>query len=504
MANYTIVALTALGPALSNTGGRHLAMESGGRLWASYSRKPSGAARFQIHCAYSDDEGKNWTETQVTDIAGADTDAAFYPVIAIDSSDDMHLAFTSSGRGAFPAKRSLLYTKRTSGVWGSEEEIALKDVNDPGQNQPSLAIDSADDVHVVWEGTGWGANPTKFSIQYRKRSSGSWDAVEEIANATEDQRGPHLAMDASDNVHVVWFGKTWGVNTTFHNMQYRKRTSSWQSQEAITDTGSDQVRPSVALDSDDNVHVVWWSGTDVFYRKRTTSWQTQEDVALGSSSDYVTIAVDKNDAILVVYATGSAGIQYKQRVSSWSDALVVKAQGVGGNEGCSLLWAKHPTVSSIRTNVPNKAYVVWEESGSEVLFGLPFLVFPSDPSSRVTEIIHRFTSRNVKHRLTMEVGLGGATQSSLTVLSLTPPTPPELTPEPDSALPGALFDYLKGLFEETVEEKKLLEPDITPPTAAQTEVLGPFSRKVEGGTQIYWIGPEGEIPGAFLPTGFPL
>ncbi len=72
-------------------------------------------------------------------------------------------------------------------------------------------------------------------------------------------------------------------------------------------------------------------------------------------------------------------------------------------------------------------------------------VYPSDPSSRITELIIRYTDQDVEHRFTEEILLGGATQQSLEVLSNEPPTPPEMTPEPDG-VDTSLMEHLRDLM----------------------------------------------------------
>lgn len=77
----------------------------------------------------------------------------------------------------------------------------------------------------------------------------------------------------------------------------------------------------------------------------------------------------------------------------------------------------------------------WGYGRVRVISTVSHYVFPSNSTTTITEIVHRYTSKNVKHPLTMEVLLGGATQQSITVLSKEPPTLPELTPMPPSAIP---------------------------------------------------------------------
>ena len=367
---YTVATITTT-PSMSENGARHLAIENGGRLWASYAKKPVGYVRLQVYCAYSDDGGASWTETQVT---FTDTDHHFYPVIAIDSVNNIHIAFTASGRGAFPAKRGLLYMKRTSGIWGSEEEIALKNVNNPGQSFPALAIDSSDNVHVAWHGTGWAPNNAVYSVNYRKRTSGVWGGVETVSNEAIAQQDCSIAIDNSGNVHVAW-GEWNSPNGVIY---YKKRTTSWPARGAVSVGVASNRFPCVALDSNDYVHVVWVGPDDILYRKRTTGWQAQESVYVIDALDgnlHPSIALNTDDTVYVVYCAGEpyvdSRVELKSKVTDWSNPVIIAQNDVNGSyEASSLLWAKHPVVSGIRTNVISKAYAIWEDEGILVLFGL--------------------------------------------------------------------------------------------------------------------------------------
>jgi len=60
------------------------------------------------------------------------------------------------------------------------------------QYSPSIAIDRSNNIHVVWEGKGWGSNPGNWNIQYRKRTSSGWQAQEGLTDKAVDQQFPNL------------------------------------------------------------------------------------------------------------------------------------------------------------------------------------------------------------------------------------------------------------------------------------------------------------------------
>jgi hypothetical protein len=174
------------------------------------------------------------------------TNTPYFPSMAIDSQDNVHLVWEEdSGGGA----SGITYDLRTSGGWQGTEVVASIANN---QVKPSIAVDSADNIHVVWSGTGWGSHSGNYNVEYRKRASGVWQTQEAVTDIASDQTnglsisgsGQAIAVDASDNVQVVWTGLGWGTNTANQNLQFRQRTSSWQTQVGITDFSEDQQYPS--------------------------------------------------------------------------------------------------------------------------------------------------------------------------------------------------------------------------------------------------------------------
>jgi len=365
---------------------RKLARKSNGELWTVYPR--SDGTRNQIYAAYSTNGGQTWTEEQVSYATG--TYNQQYPSIAIDSSDNVHVVWDGQGWGTNTSYNNIQYRKRTTS-WQAQE--AVTDKNNY-QVYPSIAIDSSDNVHVVWQGYGWGTNTGYVNIQYRKRTT-SWQTQEAVTDKNNYQVYPSIAIDSSDNVHVVWQGYGWGTNTSYWNIQYRKRTTSWQTQEVVTDTNYHQYYPSIAIDSSDNVHVVWdgqgWgtntSYNNIQYRKRTTSWQTQEAVTdKNNYQQYPSIAIDSSDNVHVVWQgygwgtnTDYYNIQYRKRTTSWQtqEGLTDSATN---QKYPNLIWALRPTVSGVKTNRPKTGYAfVWQNGTALTYYASSDLTWESPP-----------------------------------------------------------------------------------------------------------------------------
>jgi hypothetical protein len=140
------------------------------------------------------------------------------------------------------------------------------------QDCPSIAIDSFGSVHVAWHGRGWGINPTINQIAY-----GHGPAAWITENITDDAHSHYygrVALDLDDDPHVVYY------DSTASAIYYNKRTGvMWGTPEQVSqDGGNAQGYPSIALDRDDNVHVIWSA------------------YGSGLSSDYMNLCTARNPA----------------------------------------------------------------------------------------------------------------------------------------------------------------------------------------------------------------
>ncbi|GAH95310.1 unnamed protein product, partial [marine sediment metagenome] len=94
--------------------------------------------------------------------------------------------------------------------WSDQIYISTKvNMHRNEQSYVSSAIDSQDNIHVVWQGEG-GDTEAKTQIWYAL-NNGSWSTPLRISNRTgmdtvENQLEPAIAIDGNDTVHVVWAG----------------------------------------------------------------------------------------------------------------------------------------------------------------------------------------------------------------------------------------------------------------------------------------------------------
>lgn len=395
---YTVYDATIAG-LVGNDIGRHLVRASTGRLWCVFAAVVAGYAEMQLFCAYSDDDGATWTSEQITAV-----DIYQYVVtLAIDSQDNLHIVYQGSGRAPLPARFGIFYRKRTAGVWGAEETVALLDVAGIAQDAPTIALDSANDVHIAWHGKGWGVHPTYNQIIYRKRTGGVWGAIEEVTskniNIGFGEIYPAIAIDRNDNVHLVWESTHNPFNYTMS--RYRERTSvGWQAEEVINiNNDGYAVHPRIALDSNNDVHAVWtdmlasegWVAYNPKYRKRTAGvWGATENIATIARDQYDTlsISIELGDNIHVVWSGLGWGVninwenlQYRERTAGGWDPQVALTDAPINHEGGSLIWANWPLVNGVRTNIPNTGFaIVYQPDVPNAIMLYTAVTWPAPPT----------------------------------------------------------------------------------------------------------------------------
>ncbi len=315
---------------------KKLARTSDGVLWATYHR--SDGTHNQIYVSYSDDEGDTWTEEQVSDNSSAAQDRS---CIAIDSNDDIHVAWRGAGVGTYTTKNQVQYAKRDSEADPGEEWDTQELVTDVDGTQSTLtmAICSDNNIHLTWSGQGTGSDTSNYDIHYRKKTS-TWQSVELITDGSNAQFNSNIAIDSDDNIHLVWNGRGYDDYTAQNQILYRKRTTTWGTLVQLTNIDASQTRPSIAIDSDDNIHVVWrgagWgtytARVSILYREYDGSWQDTEilhNVDYGFNAN-PSVAIDKDDNLYVVWDGRGLGsnpntgnIYLRKRTDSWQNIVLI-------------------------------------------------------------------------------------------------------------------------------------------------------------------------------------
>ncbi|TRZ52769.1 MAG: hypothetical protein D4S01_02360 [Dehalococcoidia bacterium] len=373
----------ATGNSTQYNNGRRIVKDSSGNLHAVFYKTVRGY--YQVFYAKSTDSGATWAATQLTSEASGHQQC---PSIAVDSSDNLHVVWYGTD-AVSPTYYQIRYVKYSSGAWGAISNITTE--ASEHQYNPAIAVDSSDYLHVVWHGQHAGSASYDEIRYLRSTTAGaSWDSIYNIAEASnEAQYKPTLAVDSSNNIHIVWYAQHSG-STSYYQIRYIKRTSAgvWDGSvtNLTTEASEHQYYPDIAVDSSDNLHVVWYgqhSGSTSYdqirYIKFTAggSWGSIENLTStaltgNNAQQYPSIAVDTADNLHVVWhaRTPNYCVGYKKYTNGlgWQDD-VSKLTIVPSTYYPKSRWSRWPT-GNVNIPAANEInYIYYDSPTYSVIYG---------------------------------------------------------------------------------------------------------------------------------------
>lgn len=229
------------------------------------------------------------------------------PRIAIDSDGHLHLIWMDDRAG-----QADLYYARSVDVgntWWDGEGIPTT----PESNQGSLALGSDGTIHACW----WEQTSEMYSLLHAERTTGGWSLQPTVVVTGSKIFYPTIA-GAGDYLHVVWSGKPSNDGPSLYYTRKPKIDGTWCDPTAITDTAPMSMSGRMAVDASDNLHVVWHERTtpyhQVMYVSGTvgisqTTWSTPITVSAGLAQNATTPGIDVDDdfVVHVVFAVDVAG-----------------------------------------------------------------------------------------------------------------------------------------------------------------------------------------------------
>ena len=315
---------------------------------------------FDIFYKYRDVNGV-WSITEV--VSTESTEESREPSLAVDCNGIVHVAWCDyTNYGGSGTDKDIFYKFRDmTGLWSTTEIVSTESTDN--SYGPSLDIENDGTVHIAWyDHTNYAGSGNDYDIFYKTRSiSGTWSITEVVSTeSSSDSNNPSLSVENPDKVHVSWDDNTNynGCGTDFDIFyKYRDLNGVWSITEVVsTESTSDSFWPTLRVDSDSNIHVVWddwtdYSGAgvdeDIFYKVKTGSgWSITEvvstesnEISYQSSLDATSSNVYVSWKDMTVYggSGADADIFYKSRdISSWSTTEVVSTESTAQSEWPSL------------------------------------------------------------------------------------------------------------------------------------------------------------------------
>jgi len=334
------------------------------------------------------------------------------PIIAVDSENKLHVIFEDDTDGIWGTDYEIMYVSYTPTTGWSNVTIISDGYdgsywNDGNSYDASFAIDTENNIHVVWYDYTVGVWGSDTEIMYSQYLEGiGWSNVSVISDGyggsywnDASSIHPKIAVDNGD-IHVVWDDQTdgiWGTDYEIMHVEYTEG-SGWSNATVISD-GYDgsywnegySEHPAIAC-NDNEVHVVWHDNTggawgtdyEIMHVKymEGSGWSNVSVISDGYGgsywnddySYYPEIVADYNGNIHVVWHENTDGIwgidveiMYVNytNIHGWSNVSVI-SDGYGGsywNDGLS----RYPEICLGSSSL----YVVWQD-GTDGMWGTDY------------------------------------------------------------------------------------------------------------------------------------
>ena len=256
----------------------------------------------------------------MTPVFASDPGGTFFPRLDIDSNGDVHAVYWTAASG-----NNEIYYLKWNGTTGTILVDEVRTTTARGFSaRPDIAIDSQDNVHLVWLDRREGG--TNAEIYYEKLDNDGNTLVDDLRLTFADGSSvrPSMIMDSEDNIHVTWYddrddpnaGGTIGGVSSNHEIYYKKIDNNGTTiidDIRVTNADGLSQRPYLDIDSNDDVHISFMDTRD--------AWNTTHQIAPEQYEIYYT-KLDGDTGVKLVpdfRLTDNAGL-------SGRNALVMDSQ----------------------------------------------------------------------------------------------------------------------------------------------------------------------------------
>ena len=243
----------------------------------------------------------------------------------------------------------------TTSSWGN---ASLVESAAGSASYPQIAVDSDNNIFAIWAQTDTYLNiySSIYSSTTQTWSNATLLETFEFGTAAN----PQIVIDSQNNAIAVWQERDTNGDYRIYSNRYESATQSWGNATLIESVGGQD--PKIAIDINDNVHVVWRVGfiNNVYanrYDSTTQSWGNETLIDSGTLlPQYPEIAVDSNNNAIAIWYENDGSYQsiyaniYDSTTQSWGNASLVE------NETGDAYTPK------IAVNSSNTAFAVWEQT----------------------------------------------------------------------------------------------------------------------------------------------
>jgi hypothetical protein len=194
---------------------------------------------------------------------------------------------------------------------------------DSGYRAPTITVDENGVIHAFLVNSFDNFGDNYDQIFYRKSNDGGTDWTE-AENLTPDYFSSYVSnlsvlCDSENNLHLMFMRGSKVMHMKYDGI-------SWTEPVSIYDYATSNLR--VAIDGNDRIYAVWYSGTALFSYMEGAVWSTPSPISETYSPGIISLEVCKDNN---VYACGSVGginnrpfiCRYERDLEEWNNFLQI-------------------------------------------------------------------------------------------------------------------------------------------------------------------------------------
>lgn len=273
-----------------------VAVDASGNIFVVWEDDAADFSHNSILCSRSTDGGKSFsTPVNVSKSANFPFNAR----MAVDSQGAINVVWIESG-----AKDNIYFSRSTDGGTTFSQPMNLANTVADSAN-PQIAVDANNNIHVLWAN-----RDVTFGIFYTRSTNGgaSFSQPVDIDAHTTESFAPQFAIDASGNVYVVWDTFVGSQLDVFFSVS-KDNGQTFSTEQNLSNNAGNSSTPQLALDSSGNINIVWDDNTpgneDIFFTRSTDQGTTFSPIKNVSSdpgaSTNPLVGVDAKGNIFVVW-----------------------------------------------------------------------------------------------------------------------------------------------------------------------------------------------------------
>ncbi|MDH3365495.1 MAG: hypothetical protein OEM29_05785 [Thermoplasmata archaeon] len=223
-----------------------------------------------------------------------DSALSLHPSVAVDNSGHIFVVWESVEGGSAELYFARLWYY-SGNITFEENGLRVSDADPANSTEPEIAVCADGSIALVWTDARNDAGDGNLEIFYKRLSQSGTPVTSDvrITNDVGISERPRMDIDSNGNVHIVWydFRDSNSGLVINHGVFYRKVTPNGvpMTNETRITFASPSSSPDVAIDSDGNVHVVFdddrYAAFDIFYTILDGNGTTVVDDRIISAKD---------------------------------------------------------------------------------------------------------------------------------------------------------------------------------------------------------------------------